>query len=79
MLWKEGLDSNQGLSNYVDQILSEFPANYYSSVKLLHALASSSQASATKAFAYLNEKEIFAEPVDEITNANHIEISKENM
>ena len=36
MLWKEGLDSNQGLSNYVDQILSEFPANYHSSVKLLH-------------------------------------------
>ena len=78
MLWKEGLDSNQGLSNYVDQILSEFPANYYSSVKLLCALASSSQASASKAFEYLNDKEIFAEPADEITNTNHIEMKEDN-
>ena len=41
-------------------------------------MASSSQDSATKAFEYLNEKEIFAEPADEINNAIHIEMKEDN-
>ena len=39
VVWKEGLDSNQGLSNYIGQILTEYPANIYSPIKLLQELS----------------------------------------
>ena len=66
VVWKEGLDSNQGLSNYIGQILGEFPANVFISVKLLQALAYGSRSSASHVFDFLEQKEVFAEHTEEV-------------
>ena len=65
VVWKEIESSAGGLASHIGTILNSSPVDSKSVVELLRSLSSASKSSAEEVFHHLNNKEIFAEPVEE--------------
>jgi hypothetical protein len=67
MIWKEGFDSSSsGLAGHLGSILATFPANLKDPVMLMRILATASKFSAERVFDSIQEREIFAEAMEEV-------------
>ena len=66
VVWKEIESSAGGLASHVGTILNTSTVDSKSVVELLRLLSSASKSSAEEVFHHLNNKEIFAEPVEEV-------------